>query len=160
MQGNQILININAFESRVAHLEKGHLVDFKMERKLSPTLVGTVHKGRVIRVLPGMQAAFVDIGLERAAFLYVGDVFSENDSISKRVEVTEHSEDEQLPDIIASEDRPKIQELLRQGQLILVQVAKDPLGTKGGSGNHPYFFGGKKNCVPTHSHPYWDFSED
>ena len=77
MHGNQILINVNSFETRVAYLEKGNLVDFKIERKLSPTLVGTIHKGKVIRVLPGMQAAFVDIGLERAAFLYVGDVRDE-----------------------------------------------------------------------------------
>jgi ribonuclease G len=132
VQGNQILININAFETRVAHLEKGSLVDFKIERKLSPTLVGTIHKGRVIRVLPGMQAAFVDIGLERAAFLYVGDVRDENDSINTRVEAAEHSEDEQLPEITEeTENKPKIQELLRQGQSILVQVAKDPVGTKG-----------------------------
>ncbi len=132
MQGNQILINVNAFETRVAHLEKGILVDFKIERKLSPTLVGTIHKGKVIRVLPGMQAAFVDIGLERAAFLYVGDVRDENDSINKRVEAAEHSEDEQLPEISEeAENKPKIQELLRQGQSILVQVAKDPVGTKG-----------------------------
>ncbi len=132
MQGNQILINVNAFETRVAHLEKGSLVDFKIERKLSPTLVGTIHKGKVIRVLPGMQAAFVDLGLERAAFLYVGDVRDENDSINKRVEAAEHSEDEQLPEISEEvENKPKIQELLRQGQSILVQVAKDPVGTKG-----------------------------
>ncbi len=132
MQGNQILINVNAFETRVAHLEKGNLVDLKIERKLSPTLVGTIHKGKVIRVLPGMQAAFVDIGLERAAFLYVGDVRDENDSINKRVEAAEHSEDEQLPEISEeAETKPKIQELLRQGQSILVQVAKDPVGTKG-----------------------------
>lgn len=129
MSGNQILINVNSFETRVAYLESGNLVDFKIERKLSPTLVGTIHKGKVIRVLPGMQAAFVDIGLERAAFLYVGDVHEEGDSISKRVEASEGSEDEQLPPI--GDEKPKIQELLQQGQSVLVQVAKDPVGTKG-----------------------------
>ncbi|MEM7646082.1 MAG: Rne/Rng family ribonuclease [Pseudomonadota bacterium] len=153
MQGNQILINVNSFETRVAYLEKGVLVDFKIERKLSPTLVGTIHKGRVIRVLPGMQAAFVDIGLERAAFLYVGDVREENDSISKRVEAAEHSEDEQLPELMESEDKPKIQELLQQGQSILVQVAKDPVGTKGARvTTHVSLAGRKIVYLPTLSH--------
>ncbi len=153
MQGNQILINVNSFETRVAHLEKGVLVDFKIERKLSPTLVGTIHKGKVIRVLPGMQAAFVDIGLERAAFLYVGDVREENDSINKRVQATEQSEDEGLPEIIENEDKPKIQELLRQGQSILVQVAKDPVGTKGARvTTHISLAGRKIVYLPTLTH--------
>ena len=153
MQGNQILINVNAFETRVAHLEKGNLVDFKIERKLSPTLVGTIHKGKVIRVLPGMQAAFVDIGLERAAFLYVGDVREENDSINKRVQATEQSEDEQLPEMIEPSDKPKIQELLQQGQSILVQVAKDPVGTKGARiTTHISLAGRKIVYLPTLSH--------
>ena len=150
MYGNQILINVNSFETRVAYLENGNLVDFKIERKLSPTLVGTIHKGKVIRVLPGMQAAFVDIGLERAAFLYVGDVREESDSISKRVEATEHSEDEQLPEI---EEKPKIQELLQQGQSILVQVAKDPVGTKGARiTTHISLAGRKIVYLPTLNH--------
>ena len=152
MQGNQILINVNSFETRVAHLEKGNLVDFKIERKLSPTLVGTIHKGKVIRVLPGMQAAFVDIGLERAAFLYVGDVRDESESINKRVEATEHSEDEQLPELEESE-KPKIQELLNQGQSILVQVAKDPVGTKGARvTTHISLAGRKIVYLPTLDH--------
>ena len=153
MQGNQILINVNSFETRVAYLEKGELVDFKIERKSSPTLVGTIHKGKVIRVLPGMQAAFVDIGLERAAFLYVGDVREESDSINKRVEATEHSEDEQLPEIIETADKPKIQELLREGQSILVQVAKDPVGTKGARiTTHVSLAGRKIVYLPTLNH--------
>ncbi|MCB0350184.1 MAG: Rne/Rng family ribonuclease [Bdellovibrionales bacterium] len=153
MVTNQILINVNSFETRVACLEKGNLVDFKIERKHSPTLVGTIHKGKVIRVLPGMQAAFVDIGLERAAFLYVGDVREEGDSINKRVEAAERSEDEQLPDIVAPEDKPKIQELLREGQSILVQVAKDPVGTKGARiTTHVSLAGRKIVYLPTLTH--------
>jgi ribonuclease G len=152
MLGNQILINVNAFETRVAHLEKGSLVDFKIERKLSPTLVGTIHKGKVIRVLPGMQAAFVDIGLERAAFLYVGDVREESDLINKRVEESEGSQDEELPEIVPQE-KPKIQELLQQGQSILVQVAKDPVGTKGARiTTHISLAGRKIVYLPTLSH--------
>lgn len=131
MQGNQILINVNSFETRVAYLEKGILVDLKIERKLSPTLVGTIHKGKVIRVLPGMQAAFVDIGLERAAFLYVGDVRDEKEALAKSMGEEDPHEDDNIPTMIESGDKPKIQELLQQGQTVLVQVAKDPVGTKG-----------------------------
>ncbi len=153
MAGNQILINVNSFETRVAHIEKGILVDFKIERKLSPTLVGTIHKGKVIRVLPGMQAAFVDIGLSQAAFLYVGDVLGESDSINKRVEAAERSEDEQLPEIVESQDKPKIQELLQQGQSILVQVSKDPVGTKGARiTTHISLAGRKVVYLPTVNH--------
>lgn len=152
MQGNQILINVNSFETRVAYLEKGVLVDFKIERKLSPTLVGTIHKGKVIRVLPGMQAAFVDIGLERAAFLYVGDVREENDLISKQVDAGD-TEDEHLPEIIENTDKPKIQELLQQGQSIMVQVAKDPVGTKGARvTTHISLAGRKIVYLPTLNH--------
>ena len=70
----EILINVRPNETRVAYIDNGTLNDLKIERKTSPTLVGSIHRGKVIRVLPGMQAAFVDIGLDRAAFLYVGDV--------------------------------------------------------------------------------------
>ena len=70
----EILINVRPNQTRVAYVQDGELADLKVERKASPTLVGSVFKGKVIRVLPGMQAAFVDIGLDRAAFLYVGDV--------------------------------------------------------------------------------------
>ena len=70
----EILINIRPNQTRVAYVENRVLIDLKVERKTSPTLVGSVYKGRVTRVLPGMQAAFLDIGLDRAAFLYVGDI--------------------------------------------------------------------------------------
>lgn len=154
MSGNQILFNVNSFETRVAYLENGQLVDFKIERKASPTLVGTIHKGKVIRVLPGMQAAFVDIGLERAAFLYVGDIHDEIDSVGKRLAATEEEdEEEDLPATIEAENRPKIQELLREGQSILVQVAKDPVGTKGARlTTHVSLPGRKVVYLPTLNH--------
>ena len=107
------------------------MADFKIERKTSPTLVGSIHRGKVIRVLPGMQAAFVDIGLEKAAFLYVGDIredfdesFADPDRDGPLV-----SEDEQ--DQIVEAPKTPIQDLISEGQHILVQVAKDPIGTKG-----------------------------
>jgi ribonuclease G len=136
---SEILINVRPNETRVAYLENATLIDLKIERKTSPTLVGSVHRGKVIRVLPGMQAAFVDIGLDRAAFLYVGDVRGDIDT-----ESGELFEGEVAPSAIGARDaepldkedqaaitKPKIQELLTEGQSILVQVAKDPLGTKG-----------------------------
>lgn len=122
MLRSEILIQSNRLETRIAYLEKGELVDYKVERNTSPTLVGSIYKGRVVRVLPGMQAAFIDIGLERAAFLYVGDVRDE-DFIYEGGE--EWSKD------LIDKEKPKIQELLTEGQTLLVQIAKDPMGTKG-----------------------------
>src|SRR5690606_28037482 len=99
-------------------------------------LVGSIFRGKVARVLPGMQAAFVDIGLDRAAFLYVGDVRPDIGSNSEII-WDEDENQEQSGEILFEEtekeedNRPPIQDLLREGQDILVQVAKDPLGTKG-----------------------------
>lgn len=128
----EILINVRPQETRVAYVESGVLTDFKIERKTSPTLVGTIHRGKVIRVLPGMQAAFVDIGLEKAAFLYVGDIrqdFDEGFADPDRDEPLVLEEESET----FTNEAPKtpIQELLTEGQHIMVQVAKDPIGTKG-----------------------------
>jgi ribonuclease G len=137
---SEILINVRPSETRVAYIENGVLNDLKIEQKTSPTLVGSVHRGKVLRVLPGMQAAFVDIGLDRAAFLYVGDVRPNLDGESPELGELiggEHTHDDVTSETglastaVDSADRPKIQELLTEGQWILVQVAKDPLGTKG-----------------------------
>lgn len=132
----EILINVRPQETRVAYVDAGVLTDLKVERRTSPTLVGSIFKGKVSRVLPGMQAAFVDIGLEKAAFLYVGDILTARDVASE-----EHIEEEGIESGVAPEENndsstehikyPPIQDLLREGQMILVQVAKDPIGTKG-----------------------------
>lgn len=127
----EILINCRPNETRVAYVEGGILADFKIERKTSPTMVGTIHRGKVMRVLPGMQAAFVDIGLEKAAFLYVGDIREDLDE-----GFGEHDHNERLESLDDERELPEppktpIQELLKEGQYILVQVAKDPIGTKG-----------------------------
>jgi ribonuclease G len=134
----EILINVRPVETRVAYIENGILTDLKIERKTSPTLVGSIHRGRVLRVLPGMQAAFVDIGLDRAGFLYVGDVRGDIDhEPSEFFDDENSSEDAEAPASAAgshpddSAAKPRIQELLSEGQLIMVQVAKDPLGSKG-----------------------------
>ncbi len=112
----EILINITPQETRVAILENGMLHELYIERSRSRGLVGNVYKGRVARVLPGMEAAFIEVGLERAAFLHVSDMAG----YSKQ---TSDAESEQLA--------PQIGQLLREGQELLVQVIKDPLGTKG-----------------------------
>jgi ribonuclease G len=80
MAGPSILvINAAGAETRVALVENGAIHEFYLERKREKGIVGNIYKGRVVRVLPGMQAAFVDIGLEKAAFLYVGDVYGDPD---------------------------------------------------------------------------------
>lgn len=120
-------------------MENGTLIDLKIQRTTSPTLVGSVHRGKVIRVLPGMQAAFVDIGLDRAAFLYVGDVRGGLDSETSDLFDGEGADTAPVGEVQSAvsggekelQNRPRIQELLNEGQWILVQVAKDPLGTKG-----------------------------
>lgn len=132
----EILINVRPNLTRVAYVDDGILNDLKIERKGSPTLVGSIYKGRVVRVLPGMQAAFVDIGLERAAFLYVADVRGDlNSDSSLYLDQDEHAEDKEVGDkdepVGGADSRQLIQDLLHEGQIIMVQVAKDPLGTKG-----------------------------
>ncbi len=107
--GKEILINVTPQETRVAFLENGMLHELYIERNRSRGLVGNVYKGKVVRVLPGMEAAFVEIGLEKAAFLHVSDV-----AVKKENGVTPH-----------------ISQVLHEGQSVLVQVIKDQLGTKG-----------------------------
>lgn len=130
----EILISVRPQETRVAYVEGGVLMDLKIERKTSPTLVGTIHRGKVMRVLPGMQAAFVDIGLDKAAFLYVGDIRDDIDSdkfMEADVKDDDHLDaDSELP-TKDNPNKPQIQDLVKEGQFLLVQVAKDPIGTKG-----------------------------
>lgn len=111
----EILINVTPRETRVAVVENGVLHEVFIERSSKHGLVSNIHKGRVCRVLPGMQAAFVDIGLERAAFLHASDIVTPNLDGTEPVRKADLS----------------INDLLYEGQDILVQVIKDPLGTKG-----------------------------
>ncbi len=111
----EIIINITPQETRVAIVENGALQEVSIERQHSRGIVGNIYKGKVNRVLPGMEAAFVDIGLEKAGFLHVSNIDIGGDS---------ESEEE-------STARPAINELLHEGQTLLVQVVKDPIGTKG-----------------------------
>ena len=108
----EILINVTPSEVRAALLENGVLQEVSIERAERRGLISNIYKGRVLRVLPGMQAAFIDIGLERTAFLHASDIAK--------------------PRVSESEDAvPNIRELVREGDEIMVQVVKDPLGNKG-----------------------------
>jgi ribonuclease G len=117
---SEIVINANPEETRVALLEYGQLVDLYVERNKDISLVGNIYKAKVMKVLPGMQSAFVNIGFEKATFLHVADVFSSFD-----YPVFGEDIDETISLHLPIED------LLQEGQDILVQVAKDPIGTKG-----------------------------
>ena len=112
----EILINITPMETRVALVDNGVPQEISIERNQRSGLVGNIYKGKVVRILPGMQAAFVDIGVERAGFLHVDDLVA-----SKPKKKGESGESES----------PEIQDLLHDGQKILVQVIKDPINSKG-----------------------------
>jgi ribonuclease G len=109
----EILINVTPQETRVAILENGVLLELYIERSRNRGLVGNIYKGRVCRVLPGMEAAFVEVGMERAAFLHVSDIAPYSAQKENGA------------------DKPSISSLLHEGDDILVQVVKDPMGTKG-----------------------------
>lgn len=94
-----LVINAAGRETRVALVEQGHIAEFYLERKKDKGIVGNIYKGRVTRVLPGMQAAFVDIGLDKAAFLYVGDVLFDPDVTRHEFELTEGEHDEDVPEV-------------------------------------------------------------
>jgi ribonuclease G len=126
---NDILINVIFDEIRVGLLENGLLVEFYVERIKESSLVGNIYKGKIVKILPGMQSAFIDVGLEKAAFLYVADIRSDVDDFSHIFDEEEESQIDTIPNK-TKPDLP-IEDLVQEGQEILVQVAKDPLGTKG-----------------------------
>ena len=125
----ELVINTTSHETRVALLEGGHIAELYIERERERGIVGNIYKGRVIRVLPGMQAAFVDIGLEKAAFLYVADVFDEIEQFERQIEGEEGNNGQ--TEVEPSSSLPPIEDLLKEGQELLVQVSKEPIGTKG-----------------------------
>jgi ribonuclease G len=155
----EMIISANGHETRVAILEDDQLAELFVEREQNRGVVGNVYKGRVSKVLPGMQSSFVDIGLERDGFLYVSDVIANLDEYEKDDEDTEPpvarpnggnganggTVGSSAPPERRGRDRrdrrdrddrdrgpePKIEELLKEGQDVIVQVAKEPLGTKG-----------------------------
>lgn len=106
----EILVNVTPMEARVAVVENGAAQDIHIERQASRGIVGNIYAGRVLRVMPGMQAAFVDIGIERSAFIHLADVLGSGTRSLAEARIADH---------------------LREGQLLTVQVLKDPLGQKG-----------------------------
>src|SRR5512137_2055074 len=123
----EMIISSNGHQSIVAILEDDLVTEVYVERERQRGVVGNVYKGRVSKVLPGMQSAFVDIGLERDGFLYVSDVVDTIEEFDR----LESGEDEEGGDDGEDGGRAseaKIEDLLREGQEVIVQVAKEPLG--------------------------------
>jgi ribonuclease G len=117
---SELIINVTFSETRIAFLENGVLVEFFIEKKNDNSMVGSIYKGKVARIVPGMDAAFVDIGLEKSAFLYVGDI------ILDRL-MYEEFEDSGFPPEIPE----RIEGVLEEGQELTVQVSREPIGQKG-----------------------------
>jgi ribonuclease G len=142
----EMIISSNGHETRVAILEDDLVAEIFVERERNRGVVGNVYKGRVSKVLPGMQSAFIDLGLERDGFLYVSDVIDTDDAFAK-LSGDDEEDDEPNGNVAApkaeaggqrnrrdqreKQQDQKIEELLKEGHEILVQVAKEPLGTKG-----------------------------
>jgi len=130
-----LIISVTHYETRVALIENGTVSELYIERSGERSIAGNIYKGRVVRVLPGMQAAFVDIGLAKAAFLYVSDVYDNLEDIEKMMAGNEENKQEdELHREEAEGSWPMemhIEDRLQEGQEVLVQVAKEPLGSKG-----------------------------
>jgi ribonuclease G len=132
----QLIINVNDHETRVALLEDGTIAELYVDRGDDSDIAGNIYKGKVLRVLPGMQAAFVDIGLNQAAFIYVDDVYGNGYKEYEQLFNIESEDEETVSDEDSNLSNFKkrdiqIEELISEGQEILVQVAKSPMGTKG-----------------------------
>ena len=117
----EIVIDINPYQTRVVLIEDGSPSEIYIERRGRERLVGNIYKGKVQNVLPGMQAAFVDIGLERNAFLYAGDIVLDKGDF----QFGGHEGDQKL------DEAPNIKDIVKPGQDIMVQIIKEPVGTKG-----------------------------
>ncbi len=116
----ELIINVTFNETRVAFLENGLLVEFFIERKNDKSIVGNIYKGKVARVVPGMDAAFVDVGLDKSAFLYVADVV---------IDTGMYEEFEEAAASVESNER--IEGVLEEGQEVIVQVSREAIGQKG-----------------------------
>src|SRR5215212_11861045 len=122
----EIVINTTKHESRIAVVDEGQVVELSVERTRHRTIVGNIYKGRVTKVLPGMQSAFVDLGLERDAFLYVSDVLEELEEFD-----SESNDELHMDEVPQHRSEASISDLLREGQEIVVQVSKDTIAGKG-----------------------------
>ncbi len=131
----ELLVNTTPFETRIARIENGLAEEIYIERERERGLKGNIYKGRVQRVLPGIQAAFVDIGMHKSGFLYAGDIAApeaeplddDNPEVEKSSDESNEAENEPPRRRVI----PPINTLVREGQDILVQVSKDPISSKG-----------------------------
>jgi ribonuclease G len=134
--GKRIVVNAGVTETRLAVQDGNLLTELYAERADRRSIVGNIYKGVVTNVLPGMQAAFVDIGLSKDAFLYAGDYTANLGQAEQAPDAEEETADVDVGDAEAEAELPReaiapIEEMLRKGQEVLVQVSKEPLGTKG-----------------------------
>ena len=130
----EMIVSSNGHETMVAILEDDLVAEIFVERERHRGVVGNVYKGRVSKVLPGMQSSFIDLGLERDGFLYVADVIDtldEFDKLSSDDDEDGNGGGRNRGEPRGERPQPKIEELLKEGQEIIVQVVKEPLGTKG-----------------------------
>lgn len=128
--GKQIIINHTKHEIRIALIENGTVSEIFYEREREKSVVGNIYKGKVLKVLPGMESAFVDIGLEKAAFLYVDDIRTDMDEI----DIDEDDDDDDNSSKRSKKNgnqKQNISSLIHEGQDIMVQVSKGPIGNKG-----------------------------
>ena len=126
MEENIIVINADFGETRVAVIEKGMIVELLLERHSQRSIVGNIYRGRVSRVLPGMQAAFVDVGLEKGGFLHVSDTGS---ALDGEVDIEGSGQGEKVQSV--KRGRKSIRDLVKEGETIVVQAYKAPISTKG-----------------------------
>lgn len=133
---SELIINTAPWETRIALMENGLVVELHVERRAERGFVGNIYKGKVVRVLPGMQAAFVEIGLARTGFIYVADVYDHMAEFEAMLGVkdADPSEEDELENRYSPsryQQNFRIEDLLHDGQEILVQVIKEPIGSKG-----------------------------
>ncbi|HQB31548.1 MAG TPA: ribonuclease E/G, partial [Syntrophales bacterium] len=153
----EMIINCSDHETRIAILDNHVISNLYIERGDENTVAGNIYMGKVIRVLPGMQAAFVDVGLERAAFLHASDTYHDISELDFLVTEEGESADREDGDYERKwYDRMpecQIEDLLKEGQEILVQIAKEPIGTKGARvTTHISLPGRKLVLMPTVKH--------
>src|SRR5262245_11761435 len=127
----EMIVSSNGHETMVAILEDDLVAEIFVERERQRGVVGNVYKGRVSKVLPGMQSSFIDLGLERDGFLYVDDVIDTMEEFDKLGGDDDEGGGRERHNGDRDRPKPKIEDLLREGQEIIVQVGKEPLGTKG-----------------------------
>ncbi|MBF0281643.1 MAG: Rne/Rng family ribonuclease [Zetaproteobacteria bacterium] len=126
----ELLVNASPFETRIVRIENGRAEELYIERERERGLKGNIYKGKVQRVLPGIQAAFIDIGLEKAGFLYAGDIATHSRTEDIENTTDENSEQEPVENHGKRTIAP-IASLLREQQEVLVQVSKEPISSKG-----------------------------